>query len=51
LSLSVYDASGRLVLRRVIDIRQSSFDIALSPGVYLVRLTGGVTATRKLVIE
>jgi hypothetical protein len=50
-TLSLYDASGRLVLRRAIDNRQSSFDIALSPGVYLVRLSGGITATRKLVIE
>ncbi|MFO7652095.1 MAG: T9SS type A sorting domain-containing protein [bacterium] len=50
-TLSLYDASGRLVYRRAIDNRQSSFDIALSPGVYLVRVTGGENLTRKLVIE
>jgi hypothetical protein len=50
-TLSLYDASGRLVLVRAIDNRHSSFDIALSPGVYLLRVSGGITATRKLVIE
>jgi hypothetical protein len=50
--LAVYDASGREVLRRAIDNRQSSFDIALSPGVCLARLTGpGGTATAKLTVR
>jgi hypothetical protein len=49
--LTVYDAVGRLVLVRAIDSRHSSLDIALSPGVYLLRVTGGVAETRKLVIE
>ncbi|MFO7651463.1 MAG: T9SS type A sorting domain-containing protein [bacterium] len=50
-TLSLYDASGRLVYRRAIGNRHSSFDIALSPGVYLARVTGGANLTRKLVIE
>jgi len=43
--------AGRVEGGRAIDNRQSSFDIALSPGVYLLRLSGGANLTRKLVIE
>jgi hypothetical protein len=49
--LSLYDASGRLVYRRAIDSRHSSLDIALAPGVYLLRVTGNTSLTRKLVVE
>ncbi len=50
-TLSLYDASGRLVYRRLIDNRHSSLDIPLPPGIYLVRLSGGAELTRKLVVE
>jgi hypothetical protein len=52
-TLSLYDASGRLVLTRSLDLSVSrSLSLpALSPGVYLLRLTGGANLARKLVIE
>jgi hypothetical protein len=50
--LSVYDTSGRLVFRCTVDIRQSTFDISLRPGVYTVRLTGdGFALARQLVVN
>jgi hypothetical protein len=51
--LSLYDASGRLVLSRSLELSVSrSLSLpALSPGVYLVRVTGGANLARKLVIE
>ncbi|MFO7652090.1 MAG: S8 family serine peptidase [bacterium] len=52
-TLSLYDASGRLVLSRSLDLsvsRSLSLPV-LRPGVYLVRVTGGAELTRKLVIE
>ncbi len=49
--LTLYDASGRLVCRRIITTGNSSLSTSLSPGVYLVRVTGGAELTRKLVIE
>jgi hypothetical protein len=51
--LTVYDAVGRLVLTRPLDHSTAgalSLPV-LSPGVYLLRVSGGLTATRKLVIE
>ncbi len=50
-TLTLYDASGRLAHRRTLDNRQATFDIPLSPGVYLLRVTGGANLTRKLVVE
>jgi len=53
-SLSMYDASGRLVFSAS-DLRASSFGLRTSyfpPGVYLLRLQSVLgSATRKLVVE
>jgi hypothetical protein len=51
--LSVVDALGRVILRRAIDNRNSSFDIpALGAGVFLVRfISAGATASAKLLVR
>jgi hypothetical protein len=53
LTISVYDASGRLVFTRALG-RSTAGALALpalSPGVYVARLSGGASLTRKLVVE
>jgi hypothetical protein len=54
LSLSLYDASGRLVRHSTLDIRHSTLALdlrSMTAGVYLVRLTaGGTNLTQKLVL-
>jgi hypothetical protein len=46
-TLSVYDASGRLVQR--FDTKNSSLDIALNSGIYFVKLESGASAVIKKV--
>jgi hypothetical protein len=51
--LSVYDASGRLILTRSLDLAVSrSLRLPpLSPGIYVIRVSGAVRTTGKLVVQ